>query len=626
MILLSSLLVIIIGSFSANQAFSAHYEQNIVIMQTDTNKFTVECLAPSDSERFDFRIGYTSLDSVSKLHDDPKFFDRLLFVTSNVAQNVATGLMMKDGSDIMISCSYSNSEVVRSMSLEFISVFLKNDRDNDGILDDENGNGIIDDNDDQCPDQAENYNDYLDSDGCPDIEPTLRLVINRVNETTFSAVCTSNGEMTAFSLQAGYTNFDESLPAIPTYIEDPFFTSSDRNNNSISSMEMKDDETDIAVLCTSRDLQDDPITVIKYVSLYVERESPMDDDDNDGLTNDEELQYGTDPQNPDSDNDGLYDGEEINTYGTDPLDWDTDDGGVSDGDEIHRDDTNPLDGTDDRKWKKGKDSCADCTPPTLGIDANLKRIIDDGFSYNGNSIPVEFWFTPFPLITTTVGNTNTVEIKIFENSGVNNMKMVQFGLGATHLGQPINDVEVLIEVYLQGDGTTHGIVVDDVIIRDKDNLIDNDTVTANAYAVECIDDYVEDICTKVDLEYSYREATINNMMLVSVSDVSRNVQNFYFNHGVQVIGDSMNPAPTHKMHNKQTQQQTEDIWLTLTRTDKVNHIWEDKYEIEYLQLSEYRFDRITPPEPYVCDDKPLDEINVPTRSNCHFRALTSIWN
>jgi len=60
---------------------------------------------------------------------------------------------------------------------------------------------------------------------------------------------------------------------------------------------------------------------------------PPVDLDNDGLTNSQEVAYGTDPGNPDSDFDGLNDGDEI-TLGTNPLVRDTDGDGLFDGDEI----------------------------------------------------------------------------------------------------------------------------------------------------------------------------------------------------------------------------------------------------------------------------------------------------
>lgn len=58
------------------------------------------------------------------------------------------------------------------------------------------------------------------------------------------------------------------------------------------------------------------------------------DNDQDGLSNYEEYQLGTDPLRADSDFDGLTDGDETNVYTTDPLKEDTDEDSVSDGDEV----------------------------------------------------------------------------------------------------------------------------------------------------------------------------------------------------------------------------------------------------------------------------------------------------
>lgn len=85
---------------------------------------------------------------------------------------------------------------------------------------------------------------------------------------------------------------------------------------------------------------------------------PLADTDKDGLTNQEELDLGTDPNNPDSDNDTIKDGVEAAEYDidvwlngqlsektvkTDPLEKDTDDDGLHDGVEnLHgTDPTNP---------------------------------------------------------------------------------------------------------------------------------------------------------------------------------------------------------------------------------------------------------------------------------------------
>jgi len=62
--------------------------------------------------------------------------------------------------------------------------------------------------------------------------------------------------------------------------------------------------------------------------------------DNDGLTNEEEYDRGTNPRNPDTDGDGLNDGAEV-TAGTNPALADTDGDGLNDGAEITAG-TNPL--------------------------------------------------------------------------------------------------------------------------------------------------------------------------------------------------------------------------------------------------------------------------------------------
>lgn len=87
------------------------------------------------------------------------------------------------------------------------------------------------------------------------------------------------------------------------------------------------------------------------------------DSDGDGLSDEEELELGTDPLNPDTDDDGIPDGQEIDlgtdplnsdtdgdilydggelVHGTDPLNPDTDGDGLSDGDEVYFYNTDPL--------------------------------------------------------------------------------------------------------------------------------------------------------------------------------------------------------------------------------------------------------------------------------------------
>lgn len=66
------------------------------------------------------------------------------------------------------------------------------------------------------------------------------------------------------------------------------------------------------------------------------------DSDFDRLLDEEEINLGTDPNDPDSDNDGLGDWDEFQVYGTDPLDPDTDGDTMPDGVEVFELNTLPI--------------------------------------------------------------------------------------------------------------------------------------------------------------------------------------------------------------------------------------------------------------------------------------------
>jgi len=81
---------------------------------------------------------------------------------------------------------------------------------------------------------------------------------------------------------------------------------------------------------------------VPRAALEPDQQGPVDSD-HDGLDDDAELRYGTNPLVADTDGDRLDDGVEVHVYGTDPLKGDTDGDGSSDGREIDELHTDPLD-------------------------------------------------------------------------------------------------------------------------------------------------------------------------------------------------------------------------------------------------------------------------------------------
>jgi len=111
------------------------------------------------------------------------------------------------------------------------------------------------------------------------------------------------------------------------------------------------------------------------------------DYDKDGINDDKELWFSTDPGNPDTDSDGLNDREELLDFHTNPTQKDTDGDGLTDYDEIKKYKTHPnksdTDGDgilDGEEVKKG-------TNPTTGDDDKdgLLNIDEEKFGTDKNN-------------------------------------------------------------------------------------------------------------------------------------------------------------------------------------------------------------------------------------------------
>jgi len=102
--------------------------------------------------------------------------------------------------------------------------------------------------------------------------------------------------------------------------------------------------------------------------------------DGDGLSNDAEVDAGTDPLATDTDGDGLDDGIERRTHGTDPLVTDTDGDGLDDGEEVVDSNTDPTAAdTDDDGFPDGREVEFGTVPTRTDTDGDG---LDDGAEVN----------------------------------------------------------------------------------------------------------------------------------------------------------------------------------------------------------------------------------------------------
>lgn len=133
---------------------------------------------------------------------------------------------------------------------------------------------------------------------------------------------------------------------------------------------------------------DDGVLKAQPVTTYI-KVNLGPDDDNDGLNNQLEVRFGSDPNNPDSDGDGLNDGDEVKEHATDPIDEDSDGDGLKDGAEINDHSTDPLnEDSDDDGLSDGQEIVEYATDPNkVDSDGDGWNDYDEviGFETNANS-------------------------------------------------------------------------------------------------------------------------------------------------------------------------------------------------------------------------------------------------
>ncbi len=98
-------------------------------------------------------------------------------------------------------------------------------------------------------------------------------------------------------------------------------------------------------------------------------ENSLLDSDGDGLSDEHELELGTDPDNPDTDGDGLTDGQEVDVFFTDPF--------IQDSDTIlgNQNDLQSIYDSDEDSWTDDVDNCI-FTPNEDQLDTNSNGVGD----------------------------------------------------------------------------------------------------------------------------------------------------------------------------------------------------------------------------------------------------------
>ena len=184
--------------------------------------------------------------------------------------------------------------------------------------------------------------------------------------------------------------------------------------------------------------------------------------------------------------------------------------------------------------RTGGSGCDDCTPPTLGVDSTGVRRVAGGFTYNGATHNVDYYYTPMPLIEVETGVENVAVLKIFEDSGASRLAHagLAFGLGR---GQHFAESEAEIRVSISHMGELS------IALDDPSGAIDAETLRASSELVECMPGSSAE-CVAVTIHHTFREPLDFDVVSTNVWDTRRNAWQNFYNHGVHVSGESLNPS------------------------------------------------------------------------------------
>ncbi len=237
----------------------------------------------------------------------------------------------------------------------------------------------------------------------------------------------------------------------------------------------------------------------------------------------------------------------------------------------------------------GGSGCADCNPPTLGIDSNLKGMVKNGFSYNDNPVDVNLYYTPYPLVKVKVGQENKVVLKVYEDGGTQNIEHIGLGFGLAK-GESFSDSKATINLDRTRDG------METVSTYDPEHVFDN--VRIQSERGRC-DGSIHTQCMIFTIYHTFRSPLKFDMVATYVWDFKGNAWQNYYNHGIHITGESLNPPKTQsvafgtkEMHGL----------FTLTQIDIFEDKWIDEFGNIYIHMGNDRFDKIyTVPKDVILD-------------------------
>lgn len=183
----------------------------------------------------------------------------------------------------------------------------------------------------------------------------------------------------------------------------------------------------------------------------------------------------------------------------------------------------------------------DCEAPTFGTLDDGKTIVEKGLTINGESFDVSGFSQTIPTQTLTVGQTNTVKLTAYENSGTNSLRYVSISI-SDYKGERDQTEKARIAFTQDFEGTQ------------KLDILDFDKILTNVkYNATQVDSFT----TVVYFTFDIAKPVSKSALIIESWDDARNARKNILLDAIKVEEKSMEKVKEEKMmEKKMTQKKT----------------------------------------------------------------------
>jgi len=184
--------------------------------------------------------------------------------------------------------------------------------------------------------------------------------------------------------------------------------------------------------------------------------------------------------------------------------------------------------------EKNGSGCDNCEPPTLGLNkAGDQRMVDGGFTCNGQTIDVENYYTDFPTITNSVGQALRCTFIIYEDTYADNVRHFEFAVGKR------------VDDYMSDE---QGKITWDRDFKLVETVTYDSELFRNVYVLsslaKCLDASNTATCLKLELSATPKMPLVDEIIVkTNVWDERRNAKQNFYNDGIDFVGYTENPLP-----------------------------------------------------------------------------------